>query len=53
MTSPLYYFAPLPAFLAYFLTSLTSFFAAPPFFGSAADGAEILLAASSFACRSF
>jgi hypothetical protein len=37
-------------FLASFLTSLVSFF--PPFLGSPAAGANILLAASNLACLS-
>jgi hypothetical protein len=43
--------APFPAFFAYFFTYLAYFFA--PFFGSAATGAEILLAAYNFVCLSF
>lgn len=44
-------FAPLPPFFAYFFTSFASFL--PAFLGSPATGAEMLFAASNFACLSF
>ena len=46
-----YYLPPLPAFLLSFLTYLVYFLPLP--LGSAAEGAEILLAAYSLACLSF